>query len=96
MGLQDYFHEPFLSSLLTALNLNQKPLSSVMFGPRIQDFGIPHLRVQVPNSHVLTKNLYYNQYYTKPKYLIVNASARPPRLAGLPTVGACNYRYTGI
>ena len=29
-------------------------------------------------------------------YLIVNASARPPRLAGLPTVGTCNYRYTGI
>ena len=25
--------------------------------------------------------------------LIVNASARPPRLAGLPTVGTCNYRY---
>ena len=30
------------------------------------------------------------------KPLIVNASARPPRLAGLPTVGTCNYRYTGI
>ena len=30
------------------------------------------------------------------KYLIVNASARPPRLAGLPTVGACNYGYTSI
>ena len=28
--------------------------------------------------------------------LIVNASARPPRLVGLPTVGTCNYRYTGI
>ena len=28
--------------------------------------------------------------------LIVNASARPPRLAGLPTVGTCKYRYTGI
>ena len=28
--------------------------------------------------------------------LIVNASARPPRLAGLPTVGTCIYRYTGI
>ena len=28
--------------------------------------------------------------------VIVNASARPPRLAGLPTVGTCNYRYTGI
>ena len=28
--------------------------------------------------------------------VIVNASARPPRLAGLPTVGTCNYRYTRI
>ena len=28
--------------------------------------------------------------------LLVNASARPPRLAGLPTVGTCNCRYTGI
>ena len=28
--------------------------------------------------------------------IIVNASARPPRLAGLPTVGTCNYTYTGI
>ena len=28
--------------------------------------------------------------------IIVNASARPPRLAGLPTVGTCKYRYTGI
>ena len=28
--------------------------------------------------------------------IIVNASARPPRLAGLPSVGTCNYRSTGI
>ena len=28
--------------------------------------------------------------------LIVIASARPPRLAELPTVGTWNYRYTGI
>ena len=28
--------------------------------------------------------------------VIVNASARPPRLAGLPNAGTCNYRYTGI
>ena len=28
--------------------------------------------------------------------LIVNASTHPPRLAWLPTVGTCNYRYTGI
>ena len=29
------------------------------------------LRVQVPNNHVLTQNLYYNSYYPKPKYLII-------------------------
>ena len=33
---------------------------------------------------------------TPQEILIVNASARPPRLAGLPNVGTCNYRYTGI
>ena len=26
------------------------------------------LRVQVPNNHILTQNLYYNYYYPKPKY----------------------------
>ena len=29
------------------------------------------LRVQVPNNHILTQNLYYNYYYPKPKYLII-------------------------
>ena len=29
------------------------------------------LRVQVPNNHILTQNLYYNSYYPKPKYLII-------------------------
>ena len=29
-------------------------------------------------------------------WIIVNASARPPRLAGLPNVGTCDYRYTHI
>ena len=32
---------------------------------------IPTLRVQVPNNHILTQNLYYNYYYPKPKYLII-------------------------
>ena len=27
------------------------------------------LRVQVPNNHILTQNLYYNSYYLNPKYL---------------------------
>ena len=27
------------------------------------------LRVQVPNNHILTQNLYYNYYYPRPKYL---------------------------
>ena len=29
------------------------------------------LRVQVPNYHILTQDLYYNYYYPKPKYLII-------------------------
>ena len=29
------------------------------------------LRVQVPNNHVLTQNLYYNYYYPQPQYLII-------------------------
>ena len=29
------------------------------------------LRVQVPNNHIFTQNLYYNYYYPRPKYLII-------------------------
>ena len=29
------------------------------------------LRVYVPNTHILTQNLYYTYYYPKPKYLII-------------------------
>ena len=29
------------------------------------------LRVQVPNNHILTQNLYYHYYYPNPKYLII-------------------------
>ena len=29
------------------------------------------LRVQVPNNHILTQNLYYNYFYQNPKYLII-------------------------
>ena len=28
-------------------------------------------RVQVPNNHILTLNLYYSYYYPIPKYLII-------------------------
>ena len=28
-------------------------------------------RVQVPNNHILTQDLYYNHYYPNPKYLII-------------------------
>ena len=31
----------------------------------------PTLRIQVPNHHILTQNLYDNYYYPKPKYLIM-------------------------
>ena len=36
--------------------------------PRITDLT---LRVQVPNNHILTQNLYQNYYYPNPKYLII-------------------------
>ena len=29
------------------------------------------LRAQVPDCHILAQDLYYNYYYTKPKYLII-------------------------
>ena len=29
------------------------------------------LRVQVPNTHMLTQNLYYNYYYPNPRYVII-------------------------
>ena len=29
------------------------------------------LRVQVRNNHILTQNLYYNEYYLEPKYPII-------------------------
>ena len=33
--------------------------------------GFVALRVQVPNNHILTQNLYYHYYYPKPKYLVI-------------------------
>ena len=30
-----------------------------------------NLRVQMPHNHILTQNAYYNDYYPKPKYLII-------------------------
>ena len=29
------------------------------------------LRVQVPNNYILTQNLYQNDYYPNPKYVII-------------------------
>ena len=29
------------------------------------------LRVQVPNNHILTENLYYTYYYPNSKYLVI-------------------------
>ena len=29
------------------------------------------LRVQVPNNHILPQNMYYKQYYPKPKYSVI-------------------------
>ena len=37
----------------------------------VDPLGNRTLRVQVPNNHKLTQNLYYHYYYPKPKYLII-------------------------
>ena len=37
----------------------------------IQENATQTLRVQLPNNHILTRNLQYNYYYTKPKYLLL-------------------------
>ena len=29
------------------------------------------LRVQVPNNHIFTRKMYYNYYYSNPKYRII-------------------------
>ena len=33
--------------------------------------GAIPLRVQVPNNHILTQNLYYNYFYPNPKYIMI-------------------------
>ena len=48
------------------------------------------------NFHFGNYSGYIRIVEKKMKILIVNASARPPRLAGLPAVGTGNYRYAGI
>ena len=67
-------------------------------------FGIPIVKATVSGRN-LGENLSESKRVVhrcsaftipSPASKIVNASARPPRLAGLPTVGTRNYRYTGI
>ena len=61
--------------------------------------GLSSLDIRIIGSFLLLtlKSIVIVRHYqVVDTCLIVNASARPPRLAGLPTVGTCNYRYTGI
>ena len=44
--------------------------SAMNFRPSMGGFG-KTLRVQVPNNHILTQNLYYEHYYPNPKHLII-------------------------
>ena len=60
-----------------------------MFGGR----GLT-LRVQVPNNHVLTQNLYYNSYYPNPKYLIIGYM--DPLGNGLMVPELSNLRVLGV
>ena len=45
--------------------------NSTYIGPFGALGNLVSLRVQVPNDHILPQNLYYNYYYTNPKYLII-------------------------
>ena len=48
------------------------------------------LRVQVPNNHILTQNLFYNHYYQNPEYQIVGYMD-PKGLASSVVFNAKNY-----
>ena len=41
------------------------------------------LRVQAPNNHILTQNVYYNYYYAKPKYLNIGYMGPQPQILNL-------------
>ena len=43
----------------------------LIFHVLIPGDGSLTLRAQVPNSHIIVQNLYYNYYYPKSKYLII-------------------------
>ena len=52
----------------------RRPPSSAMSQTRLQiccKVALVTLRVQVPNNHILTHNLYYNCYYQNPKYPMI-------------------------
>ena len=50
------------------------------------------LRVQVPNNHILTQNMFYKYYYPKPKHLIIGylspVGSRPFAVTWLSSVVA--------
>ena len=61
---------PFLKPLYDfMLSVTQGP---TIWVPGLLGFHVYiTLRVQVPNNHILTQNLYYNYNYPKPKFLII-------------------------
>ena len=66
----------FISNLLRGFGYPNRPdLWELTGGPqcKTQHFIILiiTLRVQVPNNHILTQNLYYTYNHPKPKYLII-------------------------
>ena len=64
----------------------------VVYGLLAMHFSIPQ-RVQVPNNHILTQNLYYTPYYPTRKYLIIGYL---DLLGSLPTTSTlldCRFRF---
>ena len=78
------FHRQHCIGYLLTLNPVTDPLGMPLLGNNLRLPSVDLLWVLLPLS-----NSWVNT-------IIVNASARPPRLSGLPNVGTCNYRYTGI
>ena len=66
-NLGDYVEVPLIGCLGES---GQGVLRSCL-AINLSGFPKQALKVQVPNNHILTQNLYYNYYYPKPKYLII-------------------------
>ena len=59
------------STAYTCFETFPSPNPFITPAPSLHTFLNQTLRVQVLNNHILAQNLYYNDYYPKPKYPII-------------------------